>query len=111
MGGLRWPWLNEDMDLSAMTKWRPSVDITEEDKEFLIKVEVPEVKKEDLKVEMENGMLTVRTPRGNKGQKTPPHGAFLRQFRTLVHPAGQCSRGQCQGQNEGWHAVRPPGKS
>lgn len=85
VGGLRWPWLNEDMDLSAMTKWRPSVDITEEDREFLIKVEVPEVKKEDLKVEVENGMLTIRGEReetkDKKRHRTERfYGSFERAF-------------------------------
>jgi len=35
------------------------VDITEDDKEYLIKVELPEIKKEDVKVTVENGTLTI----------------------------------------------------
>ena len=86
MTGLRWPLLNEDMDLSALTKWRPSVDITEADKEFLIKVEIPEVKKEDLKIELENGMLTVRGERREETKDEKRHrterfyGSFERSF-------------------------------
>jgi HSP20 family protein len=42
--------------LQPMTRsdWMPSVDISESDDEFLIKVEVPEVKKEDLRIQVNN---------------------------------------------------------
>ena len=33
-----------------MPEWAPLVDISEDDKEYLIKAELPEVKKEDVKV-------------------------------------------------------------
>jgi HSP20 family protein len=51
------------MDVSRAMAWRPSVDITEEDKEFLIKVEIPEVKKEDLELEVDNGILIIKGER------------------------------------------------
>ena len=38
-----------------MTEWAPSVDIIEDDKEWLVKADLPEVKKEDVKVTVENG--------------------------------------------------------
>jgi HSP20 family protein len=34
-------------------------DITEDDKEYLIKAELPEMRKEDVKVIVENGVLTI----------------------------------------------------
>jgi HSP20 family protein len=86
MTGLRWPVLNDDMDLAAFTKWQPSVDITEADKEFLIKVEIPEVKKEDLKIEVENGLLTIRGERREERKDEKRHrteryyGSFERSF-------------------------------
>src|SRR5262245_25033428 len=43
----------------TVTQWLPLVDITEDDKAFLIKAELPEVKKEDVKVNVENGVLTI----------------------------------------------------
>ncbi len=43
----------------ALTEWAPLVDITEDDKEYVISAELPDVKKEDVKVTMENGMLTI----------------------------------------------------
>ena len=39
--------------------WTPLVDISEDAKEYLIKAELPEVKKEDVKITMEDGTLTI----------------------------------------------------
>lgn len=63
MSGWQLPWAHEGMDVSRAMAWRPSVDITEEDKEFLIKVEIPEVKKEDLELEVDNGILIIKGER------------------------------------------------
>ena len=43
----------------TVPEWAPSVDITEDDKEYVIKAEIPGVKKEDVKVAVENGLLTI----------------------------------------------------
>ena len=45
-------------DLSA-SEWMPLVDVTEDDQEYLIKAGLPEVKKEDVKVTAENGVLRI----------------------------------------------------
>lgn len=39
--------------------WAPPVDITEDDKEYLVKAELPEVKKDDVRVTVENGILNI----------------------------------------------------
>jgi len=39
--------------------WAPSVDISETDQEYLIRASLPAVKKEDVNVTVEDGMLTV----------------------------------------------------
>lgn len=41
------------------TEWAPPVDISEDDKEYLIKAELPELRKEDVKVTVENGVLSI----------------------------------------------------
>lgn len=41
------------------SQWSPAVDIVEDDKEFLVKAELPEVKKENVHVTVENGVLTI----------------------------------------------------
>ena len=42
-----------------LTKFTPSVDISETDKEYEIKVEVPGMQKDDFNVEVENGSIKV----------------------------------------------------
>jgi HSP20 family protein len=41
------------------TEWEPLVDISEDDKEYVITAELPELKKEDVRVSVENGVLTL----------------------------------------------------
>jgi HSP20 family protein len=43
----------------TVAQWLPLVDITEDDKEYLIKAELPEVKKDEVKVNVEGGVLTI----------------------------------------------------
>ena len=54
-------------------KWMPSVDISETDNEYLIKVEVPEVKPEDLHLEVGNGMLTIKGERHESTEDRKRH--------------------------------------
>lgn len=44
---------------SGLAEWMPVVDIAEDEDEYLISAELPEVKKEDVKVTVESGMLTL----------------------------------------------------
>jgi HSP20 family protein len=68
--------------------WAPLVDVTEDDKEFLIKAELPEVRKEDVKVLIENGILRISGERHmekeEKGRKyhriERAYGSFERSF-------------------------------
>ena len=43
--------------------WRPVVDISETTADYLIKVELPEVEKEDVEVSIDNGLLTIKGER------------------------------------------------
>lgn len=43
--------------------WRPSVDISETKADYLIKVELPEVEKDDVDVSVDNGLLTIKGER------------------------------------------------
>jgi len=51
------------MDLLPKGDWMPRVDIAETDKAFVIKMEIPEVDKKDVKVAVENGVLSIRGER------------------------------------------------
>ena len=39
--------------------WAPLVDIAEDDKEFLVKAELPGLKKEEIKVTVDDGVMTI----------------------------------------------------
>jgi HSP20 family protein len=43
--------------------WTPSVDISETEGEYQIKAEIPDVKKEDVKITLEDGLLTIQGQR------------------------------------------------
>jgi HSP20 family protein len=45
------------------TSWRPLCDIYETDKEIVLKMELPEMRKEDVRVTFENKVLTLRGER------------------------------------------------
>lgn len=44
---------------TGFAEWSPLVDVAENDKEFVIRAEIPDVKKEDVKVRVDNGMLHI----------------------------------------------------
>lgn len=72
----------------GMTEWSPLVDITEDEKQYLIKAELPEVKKEDVKVTVQDGTLHIsgekRFEKEAKGKKyhriERAYGSFDRIF-------------------------------
>jgi HSP20 family protein len=72
----------------TVAEWAPLVDIVEDDQEYLIKAELPEVKKEDIKVSVANDVLTISGERAMmKEEKTKKcrriersYGSFARSF-------------------------------
>ena len=78
-----------ERELLAMADWAPDVDITETDTAYLIKGEIPGVNKEDVKVNIENGVLTMsgerKQEKEEKGKKfhriERSYGSFMRSFR------------------------------
>jgi HSP20 family protein len=83
----RWPG-NGERELLATTDWSPSCDISETDKEYRIHAELPNVKKDDVHVRLEDGVLTIqgerREEKEEKGRKFHrrelSYGNFLRRF-------------------------------
>lgn len=69
-------------------KWRPLADISETDKEYLIKAELPAVKKEDVKVTLDDGVLTITGERRHEEEHKAEneirvesfYGTFSRSF-------------------------------
>jgi HSP20 family protein len=58
-------------DDATFADWAPAVDIEETDKEYLMKADLPDVKKEDVKVGIEDGVLSLEGERRQeKEEKT-----------------------------------------
>jgi HSP20 family protein len=72
----------------ALADWAPAVDISEDDKEFVIKAELPGIKREEVKVTVEDGVLSIsgerKTEKEEKNKKLHrverSYGSFLRSF-------------------------------
>jgi len=77
-----------EANLVATTEWSPLVDISENDREYRISAELPEVRREDVKVTAEKGALTIMGERKfeqeEKGRKfhrvERAYGSFGRTF-------------------------------
>jgi len=80
--------LTTDDENITVPEWAPLVDIAEDEKEYLIKVELPEVNKDDVKVTVDGGTLTIsgerKAEQETKGRKFHRverfHGRFERSF-------------------------------
>ena len=72
----------------SLTTWSPACDIYETDNEVVVKAELPEVKKEDVKVSIENNIMTIHgerkfseeTKRENYHRLERSYGEFTRSF-------------------------------
>ena len=75
-------------DGTFFADWAPAIDVQETDAEYLMKADLPEVKKEDVKVDVRDGILTVEGERKQekeeKGKKfhriERSFGSFERTF-------------------------------
>jgi HSP20 family protein len=75
-------------DGDGFAEWKPLADISETDKEFMIKAELPEVKKEDVKITLEGGVITISGERKKESELKDAneirvesfYGSFSRSF-------------------------------
>jgi HSP20 family protein len=78
---IHWP-----EDHVRVAQWIPLVDLSEDAKGYLIKVELPEVKKEDMRITMEDGTLTITGDRKFDQNSKKAHrverayGSFVHSF-------------------------------
>ncbi len=83
-----WPRLALGDDGEAKFEWAPSTDISETDKEYVVRADLPAVKKEDVKVTVDSGMLKIEGERKQKKDEKSEryhrvesyYGNFQRQF-------------------------------
>ena len=72
----------------AFADFMPAVDIQETDNEFIVKADLPDVKKEDVKVHLQDGVLAIegerRVEKEEKGKQfhrmEREYGKFVRRF-------------------------------
>jgi len=84
----RWPRVSLPANAETRFEWSPSTDVSETEKEYLIRTELPAVKKEDVRVTVDQGTITIEGER--KQQKEDKnerfhrvesfHGSFSRSF-------------------------------
>jgi HSP20 family protein len=48
---------------SLLAEWAPAIDVQETDAEYLIKADLPEVKKEEVRVELQDGIICLQGER------------------------------------------------
>jgi len=78
----------EKKEAISVAEWSPLVDITEDEKEYLVKAELPELKKEEIKINVHNDVLSISGERKyekeEKGKKyhrvERAYGSFMRSF-------------------------------
>ena len=75
-------------DLPAHRSWVPAVDVYETDShEYVIKAELPEIRREDISITFDNNVLSVKGERkveqrteGTVHRLERPYGSFVRSF-------------------------------
>ena len=86
--GLREATGNGGKEALTVAEWSPLVDIMEDEKQFLIRAELPDMKKEQVKLTVENDVLTISGERkyekettGHKHHRIErAYGSFMRSF-------------------------------
>jgi HSP20 family protein len=85
---LRMPRGGNENEAMTVADWTPSVDISETTEEYVINAEIPEVKKEDVRVTLEHGVLTIQGMRRQEAEEQGKkyhrversYGSFARSF-------------------------------
>ncbi|MFZ2466833.1 MAG: Hsp20/alpha crystallin family protein [Parvibaculum sedimenti] len=75
-------------EIATVADWSPQVDITEGSNEFTIKAEIPEVNKDDVKITIDNGVVTIQGERKQEKEEKDKkfhrierfYGSFSRSF-------------------------------
>ncbi|MDY6814766.1 MAG: Hsp20/alpha crystallin family protein [Pseudomonadota bacterium] len=78
----------EGKDLFSRSDWAPAVDIKETDKAFTIEAELPGMSRDDVKVTVDDGVLTIKGERKQEEETEDKkmhrierfYGSFMRRF-------------------------------
>jgi HSP20 family protein len=74
--------------LLGVGDWNPRVDISENDGQYLVKADIPGVAKEDIKITVDNDVITIQGERKQEQEEENKHfhrverfyGSFIRSF-------------------------------
>ncbi len=81
--------IRRDSEKEALTvaEWSPLVDISEDEKEYVIKAEIPEIKKEDVKISMQDNVLNISGERKyEKEEKSKKYHRVERAYGSFTLP-------------------------
>lgn len=53
------PAFSHQLSMKKVSTWRPAVEITQSEKEYKVKIQLPGVKKDDINVELDNDFMTI----------------------------------------------------
>jgi HSP20 family protein len=99
----RWPRVAAN-EGSRQAEWAPMADVSETEGEYLIKAELPEVRKEDVHVTVQDGVLTLSGERKQERREETEKvhrverffGSFARRFALPENADEQGIRAECR---------------
>ena len=82
-------WFDDDFLTEEIGKWAPAVDIEEKDGKYLLKADLPGLKKSDIHLELHDGYLTIKGERKSENEEKKDnyrrvertYGTFQRTFK------------------------------
>ena len=111
----RWPtqgggYANE---AQGAREWAPLADVSENEQEYVIKAELPEVRKEDVSITVQDGVLTLSGERKQEQREDSErvhrveryYGSFARRFALPENADEQAIKAECR---DGVIAIRIP---
>ena len=98
----RWP--PQGMAAQPGREWAPAADVSETDDEYIIKAELPEVRKEDVSITVQDGVLTLAGERRQEKRAEQErvhrierfYGSFARRFALPENADEQAIRAECR---------------
>lgn len=86
--GASLPTRSQERETMSLPDWQPSVDVSETAEGYLIQAELPQVKKEDIKVTVDDGLLRISGERRQEKEEKDKrfhriersYGSFMRSF-------------------------------
>jgi HSP20 family protein len=69
--------LRGDEGLPSFARWSPSMDVSESDNQYVVTVELAGAKKDDVQVEMHDGVLTIRGEKKSEREEEEEHRHYV----------------------------------